>query len=257
VVPKAAFVCHRCGEEEAAGGSFHCVVCDGQILSVLQEHVVAMLRPSMNAARVDFAMTVACAVRHAAPRRVLRTRVRAKPTDASALTRAEAEVWPLFSAVADGMPPAPPSLPRLGPPRMATEKEASALWADSTVVNTFFKVHDVQPERADAAAAETAGGEDGAVLQDEEEDVVDVVNASDSENGDGGDERLDGRRCVGRLGRVRKTVLQTRTVASLHTSTGGCPRGCSRQLPPLLCCPMRPGCRRSSCRRPCSGFLFA
>jgi len=107
VVPKAAFACHRCGADETAGGVFHCVVCDGQILSVLQEHVVAMLRPSMNACRVDFAMTFACAVRHAAPRRVILNRVRAKPTDASALTRAEAEVWPLFSSVADGMPPAP------------------------------------------------------------------------------------------------------------------------------------------------------
>jgi len=145
-------------------------------------------------------MTFACAVRHAAPRRVIRNRVRAKPTDAAAQNRAEAEVWPLFSAVADGMPPAPPSLPRLGPPRTATEKEAAALWAASTVVNTFFKGHDVQPARAGAAPADIAGGEDGAVPQDEEEDVVDLVNASDSESGDGGDGRLDGRRRVGSTG---------------------------------------------------------
>jgi len=67
-------------------------------------------------------------------------------------------------------------------------------------VNLLFKVHDVQPAREDAAAADIAGGEDGAVLQGEEEDVVDLVNASDSEIGDGGDGRLDGRWRVGSTG---------------------------------------------------------
>ena len=175
VVPKAAFVCHRCGEDEDVGGSFHCVVCDGQILSVLQEHVVAMLRPGMNAPRVDFAMTFACAVRHAAPRRVVRNRVRAKPTDTSALTKAEAEVWPAFAAVADWQPPAPPSLPRLGPPRTAREREAAALWAASVVVNTFFKVDVAQPAGAGDAVADVGVGEPGELLHEEDGDLVDLV----------------------------------------------------------------------------------
>ena len=200
VVPKAAFVCHRCGEDEAVGGSFHCVVCDGQILSVLQAHVVAMLRPGMTAPRADSAMNFACAVRHASPRRVIRNRVRAKPTDVSALTRAEAEMWPLFAAVANGMPPAPPSLPRRGPPRTDTEKEAAALWAATTLVNTLFTVEEAQPARVAAAAAGIAGGEDGERLDDEEEDVVNLVEASDSEDGQGDGGRVHGERRVAGTG---------------------------------------------------------
>jgi len=38
------------------GGRFRCVICDGQVLSVLQEHVEEMLRPSMNAPRVEFSI---------------------------------------------------------------------------------------------------------------------------------------------------------------------------------------------------------
>ena len=200
MVPKAAFICHRCGEDEAVGGSFHCVVWDWQILSVLQTHVVAMLRPGMNAPRVDFAMNVTCAVRHASPRRVIRNRVRAKPTDVSALTRAESEMWPLFAAVANGMLPAPPSHPLRGPPRTATENKAAALWAASPLVNTFFKVKEAQPARVAAAAAGIAVGEDGKRLDVEEEDVLNLFEASDSEDGQGGGGQVHRERRVAGTG---------------------------------------------------------
>jgi len=200
VVPKVAFVCHRCGEDEAEGGSFHCIVCDGQILSVLQENVVSMLRPGMNAPRVDFALTFACSVRHAAPRRVIRNRVRAKPADDSALTKAEAEVWPAFAAVADGLPPAPPSLPRQGPPRTDAEKQAAALWAASVLVGAFCRVEVAQPQqpaRAEPVGTDDAGEEPGA-LREEDGEVVDLVGTSGSDGEEGGDWRVDEARRVAR-----------------------------------------------------------
>ena len=203
MVPKVAFVCHRCGEDEAHGGSFHCVVCDGQILSVLQENVVAMLRPGMNAPRVDFALTFACAVRHAAPRRVIRNRVRAKPADDSALTKAEAEVWPAFAAIADGLPPAPPSLPRRGPPRTDEEKQAAALWAASVLVGAFCRVEVAQPQepaRAEPVGTDDAGEEPGVLRGEEDGDVVDLVGTSASDGEEGGDWRVDGAGRVARAG---------------------------------------------------------
>jgi len=255
VVPKVAFVCHRCGEDEAVGGSFHCVVCDGQILSVLQAHVVAMLRHGMHAPRADFAMNFACAVRYSSPRRVIRNRVRATPTDVSALTRAEAEMWPLFAAVANGLPPAPPSLPRRGPPRTDTEKEAAALWAAITLVNTFFTVEEAQPARVAAAAAGIAGGEDGERLDDEEEDVVNLLRRVTRKMA-----RVTAGGCTGSgallaLGRIWTEVATTLTVAAVLMSTTGCTRGRSGQLPPLLSCHMRRGRRKSSCLRLCSASL--
>jgi len=35
IIPDAAFRCHLCGAEERSGGRFCCVICDGQVLSVL------------------------------------------------------------------------------------------------------------------------------------------------------------------------------------------------------------------------------
>jgi len=77
VIPESAFRCHLCGAEERMGGRFRRVICDCQVLSVLQEHVVEMLRPGMNAPRVEFFLVFACAIRSAKVRRVVRNRVRA------------------------------------------------------------------------------------------------------------------------------------------------------------------------------------
>jgi len=150
-----------------------------------------MLRPGMNAPRVDFAMNFACAVRHAAPRRVIRNRVRAKPTDTSALTKAEAEVWPAFAAVANWLPPTPPSLPRLGPARTAKEREVAALWAASVLVNTFCKVDVAEPAGAGALEVQVAGGQPGELLDEEDGDLVDLVAGSSSDREASGDELVD------------------------------------------------------------------
>jgi len=232
VVPKAAFACHLCGEDEAVGGSFHCVVSEGQILSVLRAHVVAMLRPGMNAPREDFATSFACAVRHASSCRVIRNRVRAKPMDVSSLTRAEAEMWPLFATVDNRMPPAPPSLPYRGPPRAATEQEEAALWTASAPVNTFFKDEEAQYARVAAAAARLAGGQDGARLDDEEGDVVNLVDASDSKDGQGAGRRLHRERRVAGTGTdaasMCRTHLRRSTMRTARPTRPRCPTRRSR-----------------------------
>jgi len=92
-------------------------------------------------------MRIACGVRHTAPCRVIRNRGLAKPKDPSALTRADAEMWPLSYAVANGTQPAPSSLPRRRLPHTGTEREATALLAASTLVSTIFKAEDAQHRR--------------------------------------------------------------------------------------------------------------
>jgi len=101
LVPAAAFKCHACGQEEAAGGPFRCIVCDGQMLSVPQAHVKGMLRPSGNAPRADFSIQFASTIRTSSMRRLVRRRVRAKPDEAVELTIAESRAWPQVAAAAE------------------------------------------------------------------------------------------------------------------------------------------------------------
>ena len=90
--------CRLCDAEERMRGRFRCVIFDYQMPSVLQDHVVEMLRPGMNALRVDFSLFFACALRSAKVRRVARNRVRATIEDDTALISAEATAWRVFEA---------------------------------------------------------------------------------------------------------------------------------------------------------------
>lgn len=47
VILETASLCHHCGADEPDGRRFQCVICDGQVLSVLHDHVVEVLQPSM------------------------------------------------------------------------------------------------------------------------------------------------------------------------------------------------------------------
>lgn len=89
VIPDATLTCGKCGAEEAEGGRFDCVLMEGQILAVLQEHILPMLRPGMDAPRVSLTITYACAVRNATMRAVIRHRVRSGAEDPVALTTDE------------------------------------------------------------------------------------------------------------------------------------------------------------------------
>jgi len=150
VIPETTFRCHHCGAEEHTSGRFRCVICDGQVLSVLQEHVVEMLRPGMNAPRVDFSLVFACAIRSAKVRRLVRNRVRAAIEDDTALTTAEATAWRVFQAA------------RLGArltggrdviaARTRTEKAAAQQWSSAILFNSFWDVI-ASVERQPAAVA--------------------------------------------------------------------------------------------------------
>jgi len=87
------------------GGRFCCVICDGQVLSVFQEHVVAMFRPGINALRVVFSLVFACAICSTKVRQVEQKSVVANAKDDTALTSAEAAVWRVFSATRLGRLP--------------------------------------------------------------------------------------------------------------------------------------------------------
>ena len=157
IIPYAAFRCHRCGAEEQDGGRFQSVICDGQVLSVLQQHVVEMLRPSMNAPWVDFSFGLACAVCSAKMRRLVRNRVRAVMTDDTALTVAESSPWPVFAAARLGAPPA------RGSDAIATRTNAETvpalLWSSCVIFSTFYIViASAEREQAHVVPGAPAGG---------------------------------------------------------------------------------------------------
>jgi len=187
VIPETAFRCHSCGAEESVGGRFRCVICDGQVLSVLQEHVVEMLRPSMNAPRVDFSLVFACAIRSAKVRRVVRKRVRANAEDDTALTSAEATAWRVFSAARLG---APPSGGRdVIAARTRAQKTAALEWASSVLFSNFWEVvshseRQAVPAVVPAVVAEVAAIPPGAALGEPAEgrpaDLVEAANDGSS-----------------------------------------------------------------------------
>jgi len=198
VVPAAAFTCHHCGREEAAGGPFKCIVCDGQMLSVLQAHVKDMIRPSGNAPRVDLSILFACAIRTSSVRGLVRRRVRAKPDEAVELTIAESRAWPQFVAAADQSPPPAPPLPTAdGVVQCAPiDDERALLWSAAQVVQHFFTVQDPggpgarAVQAAPAAAldppAQVGAHEDGGGSADEYDDEDLMSGQEDSGSDDSG-----------------------------------------------------------------------
>jgi len=192
VVPTAAFKCHHCGYEEASGGPFRCIVCDGQMLSVLQAHIKEMLRPGGNAPRVDFAILFACAVRSSSVRALVRRRVRKKPGEEVELTATEARAWPSFASAATEPPPPAPPLPTGDGPvveRTPLHNEQALRWSTSTVFNHFFGVQGRAAPAQPAPGAVPAGGplppppdvaDDDAAASPDEYDDVDIGSGNNS-----------------------------------------------------------------------------
>jgi len=198
IIPDAAFRCHYCGAEERTGGSFRCVICDGQVLSVLQQHLVSILRPGMNSPRVDFSLIFACALRSAKMRRLVRNRVRAPTTNDTALTTAEVSAWSVYAAARLAVPPT--GGPDVIAARTPTEKTAALLWSSSILCSTFYEVVGCgEREQAPMVPREPAGGavvdlfaaaeyaSDGDDLDGDAtstaESMVDLVAASGSPDG--------------------------------------------------------------------------
>lgn len=77
VIVDSAIACIKCGEEERVCARLKCITDDGQILSVLEEHMVLMLRPGVNVPCADIPPTCACALSRSKHRRVVRNSVRA------------------------------------------------------------------------------------------------------------------------------------------------------------------------------------
>jgi len=202
VVPAAAFKCHLCGQEEAAGGPFKCIVCDGQMLSVLQAHVKEMIRPSGNAPRVDFSILFACAIRKSSMRGLVRRRVRAKPDEAVELTIAESRAWPQFAAASDEPPPQAPPLPTADGvvQRAPIDDERALTWSTAQVVKHFFAFQGGGDPGAPAVQAAPAAAvdpplhiganEDGATSADEYEDA-DLMSGEDDSGSDNDDSGND------------------------------------------------------------------
>ena len=207
VVPATAFKCHHCGREESAGGPFKCIVCDGQMLSVLQPHVKEIVRPRNNAPRVDFSILFARAIRTSSMRGLVRRRVRAKPEERVELTIAEPRVWPQFVAAADEPPPAAPPLPTADGvmQRAPIDDERALRWFAADVFIQFLAVHgrgDAGEPHVQAAPAavldpppHAAANEDGAASGDEYDDMelVSGQETSSSNDDDSGtsDDEID------------------------------------------------------------------
>jgi len=190
VIPDAAFKCTNCGEAEEHGGRFECVLMDGQVLAVLQEHILPMVRPGMDAPRVALAITYACAVRNATVRAVMRHRVRSGADDPVALTTEEARKYRAFAMepfAERPAPPPPPSETSRGL-RSLPESEHALRWAAHKLFSTFFTVPNIGAVgslptgaaavagRAGAAAEEHSGGSD-------DDSLVDLVSVAGSTDG--------------------------------------------------------------------------
>jgi len=180
VIPDVAFTCKDCGEDEAKGGRFNCVLGDGQILAVLQQYIMPMLRPGMDAPRADMAITYACGVRNATVRAVIRHRVRSGAMDSVAVTAEEVIKFRPFAAMMGGVPPAPPPAPteESRGVRSVVDQEKALLWAASTLFHKFFIVRNLHSTTA-VTATDAARDTDGGALLDssEEGSVVDLLSA--------------------------------------------------------------------------------
>lgn len=111
VILDLAFTCRRCGEEEQETRTLACVLYDGQVLSVLQDLIVPMLRPGKNCPRAAIPIKSACAVRNAVSRAVIRKRVRAGVDTATSISAKERKQYNRFVAPAEGERPSLPPLP--------------------------------------------------------------------------------------------------------------------------------------------------
>lgn len=144
VIPELAFQCGTCGSDEATGGEFAAVLADGQIASILQEHVLPMMRPASNLPKADFAITYACATRVPLIRNLIRRRCRAHADAAVEVSEAEERLWGSFASSSLMAAPASPPLPSVRNPgacRTTEQRNSAVDWAASTVFKTFFSVH--------------------------------------------------------------------------------------------------------------------
>ena len=181
VIPDTTFTCGDCGSKEADGGRFECVLMDGQILAVLQEHILPMLRPGMDAPRVNMAVTYACAVRNATVRAVMRHRVRSGAEDAVALTIEEARKYRAFMWEPFSERPAPPPAPTETSRGLRTPADAeSALhWAAFKLFSTFFEVPNIESVILSAAARRAGATADETAVGSDEDSLVDLVSGDD------------------------------------------------------------------------------
>jgi len=160
IIPEVAFDCRDCGAEEATGGRFKCVLGDGQILAVLQQYIMPMTRPGMDAPRADMVITYACAVRNATVRAVIRHRVRSGAVDSVAVTANEVLKFRPFEAAMSGAPPAPPPPPTEESRglRAREEQEAALRWSVATLFHKFFYVRNLNSATGVIAAGATDEG---------------------------------------------------------------------------------------------------
>lgn len=193
VIPDLAFTCPRCGEEEQETGTLTCVLCDGQVLSVLQDLIVPMLRPGQNCPRAAIPITFACAVRNAVVRAVIRRRVRVGVCTATSVSAKERVQYNRFVAAAEGERPSLPPLPDTdeGEERTREEAEKALLWASSHLFSTFFIIRDAVEEGAgDGAAAGSSTTIDGEAMSELNADS-DSASSSSTQDGQEGAENAD------------------------------------------------------------------
>jgi len=198
VIPDVAFTCGKCGEQEADGGRFECVLMDGQVLAVLQEHILPMVRPGMDAPRVDLSIAYACAVRNATVRAVIRHRVRSGAVDDVALTAEEARKFKAFAMQPFLERPTPPPAPTETSRgvRSPAEAEKALHWSAFKVFSTFFHVPNIEAVPSVATGTGAAAHHAGAAAEDssggsDEESVVDMVSADNSKDGSASDYSSD------------------------------------------------------------------
>ena len=157
IIPEVAFDCRDCGAEEATGGRFKCVLGDGQILAVLQQYIMPMTRPGMDAPRADMVITYACAVRNATVRAVIRHRVRSGAVNSGAVTANTVLKCRAFEAAMSGAPPAPAPPPTEESRCLRTreQQEAALRWSAATLFYKFFYVRNLNSATGVTAAGAT------------------------------------------------------------------------------------------------------
>lgn len=110
-IPDLAYTFPTCGEEKRKTCTLTCALNDSQVLSVLQDLIVPMLRPRQNCPRAAILITSACAVRNAVVRAVIRRRVRSGVGTSTSVSAKERVQHNRFVAAAEGDRPSLPPLP--------------------------------------------------------------------------------------------------------------------------------------------------
>ena len=184
-IPDSAFECGDPGANDAEGGRFDCMLMDRPMLTDPPEHILPMLRPGMDAPKVNMPVTYSCVVRNVTARALVRLRVRSAAEDSVAYTTVEARKNRAFILDPFSQSPAPPPTPTETSRGLRTPVDADvALYCTLfRLFTAFFYAPNIDSVIILSAARRTGAANSPHGIDNES--LVDVVGAGNSDDGIG------------------------------------------------------------------------